>query len=41
MSPGNALVAGRYQLLAPQLETTVAVQIIDVLGEEVLITRAI
>jgi hypothetical protein len=32
------LVAGRYELLAPNVETTVAVKIIDMLGEEVLVT---
>jgi adenine-specific DNA-methyltransferase len=32
------LVVGRYELPAPEGETTVAVKIIDMLGEEVLIT---
>jgi hypothetical protein len=32
------LVAGKYELPAPAGETTVAVKIIDMLGEEVLIT---
>ena len=34
----NDLVAGRYELPAPASPTTVAVKIIDMLGEEVLIT---
>lgn len=32
------LVQGRYELPAPPGETTVAVKIIDMLGEEVLVT---
>ena len=32
------LVAGRYELAAPAGETTVAVKIIDMLGEEILVT---
>src|SRR5690606_156050 len=35
------LVAGRYELPAPELPTTVAVKIIDMLGEEVLVTRQV
>lgn len=35
------LVAGRYELPAPDGETTVAVKIIDMLGEEVLTTKVI
>lgn len=35
------LVAGRYELPAPELPTTVAVKIIDMLGEEVLLTRQV
>lgn len=35
------LVAGRYELPAPDGETTVAVKIIDTLGEEVLTTKMI
>ncbi len=35
------LVAGRYTLAAPVGETTVAVKIIDMLGEEVLVTEAV
>lgn len=31
-------VAGKYELPAPNGETTVAVKIIDMLGEEVLVT---
>ena len=34
-------VAGRYELPAPKGETTVAVRITDMLGEEVLVTRAV
>jgi len=37
----NDLVVGRYELPAPKGETTVAVKIIDMLGEEVLITESI
>lgn len=33
------LVVGRYELPAPKGKTTVAVKIIDMLGEEVLVTR--
>jgi hypothetical protein len=32
------LVAGKYELPAPAGETTVAIKIIDILGEEVLVT---
>jgi hypothetical protein len=32
------LVSGHYELPAPEGETTVAVKIIDMLGEEVLVT---
>jgi DNA modification methylase len=35
------LVAGRYELQAPAGDTTVAVKIIDMLGEEVLISQAL
>ena len=35
------LVAGRYELPAPEGETTVAVKIIDMLGEEVLVTETV
>jgi DNA modification methylase len=35
------LVAGRYELEAPEGETTVAVKIIDMLGEEVLVTEEV
>lgn len=35
------LVAGRYELAAPPGETTVAVKVTDMLGEEVLITRTL
>lgn len=35
------LVAGKYSLPAPEGETTVAVKITDMLGEEVLITKTI
>jgi hypothetical protein len=35
----NDLVKGRYELPAPSGETTVAVKIIDMLGEEVLVTE--
>jgi hypothetical protein len=39
------LVAGRYELLAPggpeAGETTVAFKIVDMLGEEVLVTRTV
>lgn len=35
------LVAGRYELPAPHGETTVAIKIIDMLGEEVLVTRLV
>jgi hypothetical protein len=34
-------VAGRYDLPAPEEETTVAVKIIDMLGEEVLVTAMV
>lgn len=35
------LVSGSYELSAPSKPTTVAVKIIDMLGEEVLVTRAV
>ena len=35
------LVAGRYTLAVPEGETTVAVKIIDMLGEEVLVTEMV
>ena len=35
------LVVGKYSLPAPEGETTVAVKITDMLGEEVLITKTI
>lgn len=35
------LVQGSYELPAPTDETTVAVKIIDMLGEEVLVTKAV
>lgn len=35
------LVAGRYTLAAPEGEMTVAVKIIDMLGEEVLVTERV
>ncbi|MBI2884330.1 MAG: site-specific DNA-methyltransferase [Candidatus Methylomirabilis oxyfera] len=35
------LVVGRYELAAPSAETTVAIKIIDMLGEEVLVTRLV
>jgi len=35
------LVVGRYELTAPDGETTVAVKIIDMLGEEVLVTAMV
>jgi hypothetical protein len=35
------LVAGQYTLKAPEGETTVAVKIIDMLGEEVLVTERV
>jgi hypothetical protein len=35
------LVAGKYTLLVPDGESTVAVKITDMLGEEVLITNII
>lgn len=37
----NDLVIGRYQLTAPESATTVAVKIIDMLGEEVLVTEQV
>jgi adenine-specific DNA-methyltransferase len=37
----NDLVVGRYELAAPEGETTVAVKVIDMLGEEVLVTTLI
>jgi adenine-specific DNA-methyltransferase len=33
------LVAGHYDLDAPEGETTIAVKITDMLGEEVLVTQ--
>lgn len=35
------LVAGRYELPAPEGETTVAIKIVDMLGEEVLVTAEV
>lgn len=35
------LVRGQYELDAPEGETTVAVKVIDMLGEEVLVTRTV
>jgi hypothetical protein len=35
------LVSGTYELPAPQGETTVAVKIVDMLGEEVLATQVV
>ena len=35
------LVAGRYELQAPNSKTTVAVKVIDMLGEEVLVTHQV
>jgi hypothetical protein len=35
------LVSGRYELPAPGGATTVAVKIVDMLGEEVLITETV
>jgi predicted nucleic acid-binding protein len=37
----NDLVVGRYELPAPKGETTVAVKIVDMLGEEVLVTEEV
>jgi len=37
----SELVAGKYSLLAPEGEATVAVKITDMLGEEVLITQQV
>jgi hypothetical protein len=37
----NDLVAGRYQLPAPESPTTVAVKIVDMLGEEVLVAAEV
>ena len=37
----NDLVEGKYELPAPEGETTVAVKIIDMLGEEVLVTESV
>jgi hypothetical protein len=37
----NDLVTGKYELPAPDGRTTVAVKIIDMLGEEVLITKEV
>jgi hypothetical protein len=35
------LVSGVYELAGPDKETTVAVKIIDMLGEEVLVTKRV
>jgi hypothetical protein len=35
------LVSGEYELEAPKGQTTVAVKITDMLGEEVLVTRQV
>ncbi len=37
----NDLVAGEYELAAPDGATTVAVKIVDMLGEEVLVTKQV
>lgn len=37
----NDLVSGHYELAAPDGSTTVAIKIIDMLGEEVLITAEV
>lgn len=37
----NDLVEGKYELPAPEGETTVAVKVIDMLGEEVLVTESL
>ena len=37
----NDLVSGRYELAAPEGETSVAVKIIDMLGEEVLVVQSV
>ena len=37
----NDLVTGKYELPAPDGRTTVAVKIIDMLGEELLITKEV
>lgn len=37
----NDLVEGRYELPAPAVPTTVAVKIIDMLGEEVLVVQEV
>lgn len=35
------LVKGTYELASPSVRTTVAVKIVDMLGEEVLVTREV
>jgi len=35
------LVTGKYELPAPQGKSTVAVKIVDMLGEELLISREV
>ena len=35
------LVGGKYELQAPDGKTTVAIKIIDMLGEEVLVTQTV
>jgi len=37
----NDLVMGKYDLPAPQGKATVAVKIIDMLGEEVMVTKEV
>ena len=37
----TGLVAGRYELPAPEGPTTIAVRITDMLGEEVLVTAEV
>jgi len=37
----NDLVEGEYELEAPESETSVAVKITDMLGEEILITQTV
>jgi len=37
----SELVSGRYELHAPKGATTVAIKIVDMLGEEVLIVKVV
>jgi len=39
--PKSHLVSGKYELPAPADETTVAVKIVDILGEEVVVTARV